>query len=88
MKKIIIVGMLVFVSIASIAQDKWNLERCVEHALQNNINIKQSELNVALVEQNVIWSIDTTAEGQWHDVKRRHILVECSVDDVDDGGRM
>ena len=56
MKRIIIVGMLVFVSIASIAQDKWNLERCVEHALQNNINIKQSELNVALVEQNLTQS--------------------------------
>ena len=48
--------MLVFVSIASFAQDKWNLERCVEHALQNNINIKQSELNVALVEQNLTQS--------------------------------
>jgi len=29
-----------------LAQEEWSIERCIQHALENNLTIKQSELNV------------------------------------------
>ena len=40
--KFVIVAMLV--SLGAGAQEKWSLRRCVEHALDNNIEIKQREI--------------------------------------------
>ncbi|SDW35891.1 outer membrane protein [Lutibacter oricola] len=53
-----IVTFLALLFIVSInAQDKkWTLQECVKYALDNNISIKQSELNVAVSEENVISS--------------------------------
>jgi len=34
--------------LALICQGKWDLEKCIQHALDNNIQIKQSELNLQL----------------------------------------
>jgi outer membrane protein len=34
------------------AQGPWDLEKCIEHALSNNLSIKQSELNLELTELN------------------------------------
>jgi outer membrane protein len=31
---------------ASFAQDKWDLRKCVEYALQNNISVKQADLQI------------------------------------------
>lgn len=39
-------------SITGFSQKKWTLKECVEHALKNNITIKQNELNVDLAELN------------------------------------
>ena len=36
---------------------KWTFRQCVDHALQNNIRIKQSELNVAVGEANLLQSM-------------------------------
>ncbi len=37
------------------AQDKnWSLQECVEYALDNNISIKQQELNLELVEEDIV----------------------------------
>ena len=49
-----IVAILVFMFFITInAQDKkWSLEECVEYALDNNISIKQQELNKELVEED------------------------------------
>lgn len=38
------------------AQKVWTLEECINLALQNNINIKQSELNAALAKNNLLQS--------------------------------
>lgn len=46
MKSVQIVLILFFVSIASFAQEKkWTLKECINHAIKNNISIKQSELD-------------------------------------------
>ncbi|OUR91514.1 transporter [Flavobacteriales bacterium 34_180_T64] len=50
MKKIIII-FCVLIAINTHAQDKkWTLKECVEHALENNISVKQSELDLELSE--------------------------------------
>ena len=38
---------LILISIANLSytQDKWNLEMCVNRAIEKNISIKQSELD-------------------------------------------
>ena len=45
MKKSIVIALLLF-GIFAQAQKKWTLKECVEHALKNNISIKQSELDL------------------------------------------
>ncbi|MGB3605579.1 MAG: TolC family protein [Psychroserpens sp.] len=46
MKKILSI-LIVFITISSQAQlKKWTLIECVQHALENNISVKQSELDV------------------------------------------
>lgn len=47
MKSVQIVLVLFFVSVASFAQEKkWTLKECINHAIKNNISIKQSELDL------------------------------------------
>src|SRR5687767_8914718 len=36
------------------SQEKWTLQKCIDHAMINNIRIKQSELNVELSQEKVI----------------------------------
>jgi len=37
-------------SLLAIAQEEWPLERCIQHALDNNLNIKQAEIGVGFAE--------------------------------------
>lgn len=46
MKKSIIIVLFLFGVVAQSQNKKWTLKECVEYALQNNISIKQSELNL------------------------------------------
>lgn len=47
--------LLLLVSIISFAQDKkWTLEECVNHALENNITVKQAQNTLLTNEQDVI----------------------------------
>ena len=46
MKKSIIIIAVLLLGVSAIAQKKWTLKECVEHALENNISIKQSELDL------------------------------------------
>ncbi|WP_225036808.1 TolC family protein [Winogradskyella sp. SM1960] len=46
MKKSIIVTLLLFGVIVQGQNKKWTLQECVEYALENNISVKQSELDV------------------------------------------
>ena len=41
-------------TLSSFAQKKWTLKECVDHALEHNISVKQSMLDVDLAEQDVI----------------------------------
>ncbi|MGE0077833.1 MAG: TolC family protein [Bacteroidales bacterium] len=38
------------------AQEPWNLEQCIQYALQNNLQIKQQELNVKTGKSNLLAS--------------------------------
>ncbi|MGJ8591093.1 MAG: TolC family protein [Aquaticitalea sp.] len=50
MKKSIII-FFILIGIASQAQvKKWTLKECIQHALENNISVKQSELDVELTD--------------------------------------
>ncbi|WP_323789293.1 TolC family protein [Psychroserpens sp.] len=46
MKKLIIIALLLCGVLGNAQNKKWTLIECVEHALQNNISVKQSELDV------------------------------------------
>jgi len=46
MKKSIIIILLLFGVFVQAQNKKWTLKECVEYALENNISIKQSQLNV------------------------------------------
>lgn len=42
----IIITLLAILTVSSVqAQDKWSLERCIEYAIDNNIQLKQQEIN-------------------------------------------
>lgn len=51
--KKIIISFLIVLNLNSYAQDQWSLDRCVNYALENNIQIKQQELN-ARYQKNVL----------------------------------
>ncbi|WP_237276696.1 TolC family protein [Tenacibaculum ovolyticum] len=42
-----------FISLAGFSQKKWTLKECVNHALENNITIKQNRLNIQQAEKDV-----------------------------------
>ena len=44
---------LTFIGFSAGAQSYWSLEQCIEHALSHNLQIKQSELQTELSEQNL-----------------------------------
>jgi len=60
MRKIIL-GLTIAITSLSFAQEKqWTLEECVNYALENNISIKQSELDTELAVENI-----RTAKGNF-----------------------
>lgn len=50
MKKFLIIIIITSGFLASAQNKKWTLEECVRHALENNISVKQSELQVELAD--------------------------------------
>ncbi len=51
MKKLIIVFIVFVFAYSGIAQNKeWTLQQCIQHALENNISVKQSELSLEMTE--------------------------------------
>ena len=73
MKSVQIVCILFFVSLTTFAQGKkWTLKECINHAIQNNISIKQSELdlqNTAISKKDAIGnflpSLNGNASHRW-----------------------
>src|ERR1700760_720137 len=47
--------------LASLAQDKWDLKRCVEYALANNISVKQADVQARLAKL-------TVEQSQWNQI--------------------
>ena len=43
------------------AQESWSLQKCIEYALENNISVKQNELNADLAKENYNQSIANMA---------------------------
>lgn len=66
--------MLLFFGIGAGAQNKeWTLQECVEYALENNISVKQSELDAALSEievsdavGNLLPRLNASASNSWN----------------------
>ena len=52
--KILAVIALIAFSFSGVSQKKWTLKECVDHALKNNISIKQNALNLESLKQDVI----------------------------------
>lgn len=46
--------LLLLGTLSSFAQKKWTLKECVDHAMEHNISVKQSVLDVDLAQQDVI----------------------------------
>ncbi|EDP72430.1 putative outer membrane transport/efflux protein [Flavobacteriales bacterium ALC-1] len=60
MKKSIIIAILLFGVFAQAQNKKWTLKECVQYALENNISIKQSELNLEATDIEIL-----TAKGNF-----------------------
>jgi len=43
-RRIIIIALIIAISHTPFAQEKWDLKRCVDYALANNISVKQADL--------------------------------------------
>ncbi|SNR55813.1 outer membrane protein [Lutibacter agarilyticus] len=59
--KIVTILAVVFFMTLNAQDKKWSLQECVDYALENNISIKQQELNTELVGENVL-----TARGNFY----------------------
>ncbi|WP_405199707.1 TolC family protein [Christiangramia sp. LLG6405-1] len=69
----LLVTLFLFCGMMNAQQKEWTLEECVEYALQNNIQVKQSELDLELSEiekldalGNFIPSINGQATNAWN----------------------
>ena len=52
MLRIFLATALFVVSVTAFSQEKWDLQRCVDYAMDNNLNILQSKLNIDRAEIN------------------------------------
>jgi outer membrane protein len=48
----LITALLIVLATQGFAQEEWSLQRCIGYALENNIQVKQSEVSVNISEQN------------------------------------
>lgn len=56
MLRIFIVITFLSIGYNSFGQDKWSLQKCIDYALENNLQVKQSELDVENAEINLFGS--------------------------------
>ena len=59
--KIVTILVMAFFISVSAQEKKWSLEECIQYALDNNISIKQQELNTELAEEDI-----ATAKGNFY----------------------
>ena len=48
--------LFILLSISMQGQEAWTLEQCIKRAIEKNISIKQSEVDLAITKQNKIRS--------------------------------
>ena len=53
MKNSLIICLFFFVTSSFGQQKKWTLQECVNHALENNITVKQTQLDALIAEENI-----------------------------------
>jgi outer membrane protein len=53
MRKYLLLTILLLFAVAVFSQEKWTLERCINHALENNIQIKSQELSTQIQQNNL-----------------------------------
>ena len=51
LKTKLILTVAIFTSLASFSQKKWTLKECVDQALERNISVQQSKLNLKLADK-------------------------------------
>lgn len=74
MKKLVILTIILFAIAPMHAQvKKWTLQECVQHALENNISVKQSELDIENTDiaksdaiGNFLPSLNASASNNWN----------------------
>lgn len=73
MLKNILLLSFILIGFMSYAQKQWTLEECIEHALKNNISIKQSEIELKLADiqksdavGNFLPSLNASAMNAWN----------------------
>ena len=73
MKKIVVLLFALLVGVSGFSQKKWTLVECVNYALENNISIKQSALNLetAAIEKsdafgNYLPTLNAQASNSWN----------------------
>lgn len=52
----LILLLILIPGIQAVSQEKWTLDRCIRHAFENNIQLKQQELGINLAENNLLQS--------------------------------
>src|SRR5258705_336548 len=50
MNRLTIVLILLTIKVSSFGQDKWDLRKCVEYALENNISVKQQDIQAQIAQ--------------------------------------
>ena len=73
MKQLVVMVLALFMSTLAFGQKKWTLKECVTYALENNISIRQSELDVELTEidkidafGNYLPTLNANASNFWN----------------------
>lgn len=52
-QSVAIIATFIFLNFSVVAQEPWSLQQCIEYALDNNIQVKQQELNVKVSENQL-----------------------------------
>lgn len=67
------IALSVIIAQGTFAQDRWSLERCIDHAIENNISVKrqqntieQGEISLNTAKMNLLPSVNASANQSWN----------------------
>lgn len=52
-KFVLTIGFIITLCFTGLAQQKWDLRQCIDYALENNLSVKQSQLNIERAESGL-----------------------------------